>query len=152
MRLRTMAFGIAAALLAAAAAGAQDRTADAARDSILEVRTTAVASQLRCPVCQGESIQDSPSTLAQEMRAVVKDQLAAGKSEDEVKAYFVNRYGEWILLQPRVEGFNLVLYILPAMVLFGGAAAIIFAVRRWTALPGAAALDGAGGRPGGQSP
>ena len=121
---------------AAAAAAAQPPIVrDPVADSILEARTTALASQLRCPVCQGESIQDSPSSLAQEMRAVVKDQLASGKSPEEIKAYFVNRYGEWILLQPKAEGLNLMLYILPALVLIGGAAAILMAVRRWTSQP-----------------
>jgi cytochrome c-type biogenesis protein CcmH/NrfF len=61
------------------------------KDSVLEARTSAVASQLRCPVCQGLSIQDSPSDLSQQMRSLVRDQLAAGKTPDEVKAYFVSK-------------------------------------------------------------
>src|SRR5262245_24132579 len=85
------------------------------QDSILDVRTKAVASQLRCPVCQGLSLQDSPSGLAQEMRAVVKDQLRSGKSDEQVKAYFVSKYGEWILLQPPAHGFNLAVYLLPVI-------------------------------------
>lgn len=102
-------------------------------DSALEARTSAVASQLRCPVCQGLSIQDSPSELAQSMRSVVRDQLAAGKSPDQVKAYFVSKYGEWILLSPAPHGFNLLAYALPVLVVLGGGALIILAVRRWTA-------------------
>jgi cytochrome c-type biogenesis protein CcmH len=98
----------------------------------LEALTREVASQLRCPVCQGESIQDSPSGLAQDMRSVVRDQLAAGRTPDEVKAYFVARYGEWILLQPTARGFNVVVYALPFLALLAGAAAIVLAVRRWT--------------------
>lgn len=101
-------------------------------DTALERRTSEVASQLRCPVCQGESLQDSPSALAQEMRAVVRDQLAAGRSPEEVKAFFVSKYGEWILLQPRARGLNLVVYLAPFLVIVGGTALIIFAVRRWT--------------------
>ena len=104
-------------------------------DSALEARTSAVASQLRCPVCQGLSIQDSPSELAQSMRAVVRDQLAAGKSPDEVKAYYVSKYGEWILLAPKPSGFNLVAYLLPVLVVLGGGLVIVFAVRRWTGGP-----------------
>ena len=102
-------------------------------DSALEARTSAVASQLRCPVCQGLSIQDSPSELAQSMRAVVRDQLAAGRSPDEVKAYYVSKYGEWILLAPKPSGFNLVAYLLPVVIVIGGGVAIALAVRRWTA-------------------
>jgi cytochrome c-type biogenesis protein CcmH len=97
----------------------------------LEAQTRAVSALLRCPVCQGESIQDSPADLAVEMRAVVRDQLAAGRTPDEVKAYFVARYGEWILLAPPARGFNLLLYLLPfALLIFGGG--VLFAsARRW---------------------
>ena len=102
-------------------------------DAALEARTSAVAAQLRCPVCQGLSIQDSPSELAQSMRALVRDQLAAGKTPDEVKAYFVSKYGEWILLAPKPSGFNLVAYAIPFLVIFGGGALVVLAVRRWTA-------------------
>lgn len=104
-------------------------------DSALEARTSAVASQLRCPVCQGLSIQDSPSDLAQSMRAVVRDQLAQGKTPDQVKAYFVSKYGEWILLAPSARGFNLVAYAVPLLVVLGGGAGIVIAVRRWTRAP-----------------
>jgi cytochrome c-type biogenesis protein CcmH len=102
-------------------------------DSALEARTSAVASQLRCPVCQGLSIQDSPSELAQSMRSLVRDQLAEGKSPDQVKAYFVSKYGEWILLSPPPHGFNLLAYVVPVLIVLGGGALIALAVRRWTA-------------------
>lgn len=104
-------------------------------DSAIEATTTAIAVQLRCPVCQGESIQESPSELARQMRNLVRDQLRAGKSSDDVKAYFVSRYGEWILLQPRATGFNLLIYVVPALAVLGGLALIVFAVRRWTRPP-----------------
>jgi cytochrome c-type biogenesis protein CcmH len=104
----------------------------AARDSVLEARTSAVAAQLRCPVCQGLSIQDSPSDLAQSMRVVVRDQLAAGKTPEEVQAYFVSKYGEWILLAPKAQGFNVVAYALPVLAVLVGGAVIGVAVRRWT--------------------
>jgi len=101
-------------------------------DSALEARTSAVAAQLRCPVCQGLSIQDSPSELAQSMRSLVRDQLAQGKTPDQVKAYFVSKYGEWILLSPAPHGFNLLAYLIPMLVVIGGGAGIALAVRRWT--------------------
>ena len=108
------------------------QSAQQASDSALDARTSAVAEELRCPVCQGVSIQESPSELAGQMRAVVKDQLRAGRSPDQVKAYFVSKYGEWILLEPKPRGFNLIVYALPAAVILGGLGVIVLAVRRWT--------------------
>lgn len=116
----------------ASAQEAQPPTA-ATSDSALEARTSDVAAQLRCPVCQGLSIQDSPSELARSMRSLVKDQLAQGRTPDQVKAYFVSKYGEWILLEPKPRGFNLVAYAFPLLVVLGGGALIVYAVRRWTA-------------------
>lgn len=101
-------------------------------DAAVEAMTREVASQLRCPVCQGLSIEDSPTELAQEMRDVIRDQLAAGKTPEEVRAYFVSKYGEWVLLEPKPEGFNLAVYFLPVVALFAGGGVIVAAVRRWT--------------------
>lgn len=108
-------------------------------DAALDAATSAVAAQLRCPVCQGVAIQDSPSELAQQMRMVVKEQLASGKSPDEVKAYFVSKYGEWILLEPQAHGFNIVIYALPVLLVLGGAVFLVLIVRKWTAAAPAAA-------------
>ena len=139
------------ALLSAPRAAAQQPIpADTTRvpaDSALEARTSAVASQLRCPVCQGLSIQDSPSDLAQSMRAVVRDQLAQGRTPDQVKAYFVSKYGEWILLAPKPHGFNLFAYAIPLLVVLGGGTAIIVAVRRWTRPSSDATGDSPSGAP-----
>jgi cytochrome c-type biogenesis protein CcmH len=104
-------------------------------DSALEARTAQVASQLRCPVCQGLSIQDSPSELSQQMRAVVKDQLRAGKTPDEVKAYFISKYGEWILLEPKARGFNVLVYAMPILLIVVGLGVVFVAVRKWTRPP-----------------
>lgn len=101
-------------------------------DADLEARTSAVASTLRCPVCQGESIQDSPSDLAQDMRALVREQLRAGKTPEEVRAYFVGRYGEWILLEPKMAGLNILLYVFPVVVVLGGLALVVVLVRKWS--------------------
>ena len=103
-----------------------------AADSLMEARTRNLAAQLRCPVCQGLSLQDSPSELSQQMRDVVRAQLDLGKSDEEVKAYFVARYGEWILMEPKARGFNLLVYVLPFLGLVAGGAILFFAVRRWT--------------------
>ena len=98
----------------------------------LEARTSEVAAGLRCPVCQGVSVEDSPTELARQMRATVRDQLAAGRSPDEVRQYFVDRYGEWILLEPRATGFNVLVYVLPWLLMAAGIGLIVLMVRRWT--------------------
>lgn len=102
-------------------------------DSALEAQTRAVASTLRCPVCQGESLQESPSDLARQMRDVVRDKLRAGETPDQVRAYFVSKYGEWILLEPTMTGLNVLLYVIPVLLVIGGLALVAFLVRRWTA-------------------
>jgi cytochrome c-type biogenesis protein CcmH len=123
-----------AALLLALALQASGQTppAPAPYDTALERRTAEVSSVLRCPVCQGLSIQDSPSELSLQMKDVVRQQLREGKSPDEVKAYFVSKYGEWILLQPKASGMNLLVYIAPLLLLLAGGVVIWVAVRRWS--------------------
>jgi len=101
-------------------------------DSILDVRTAEVASTLRCPVCQGESLQDSPSELAQQMKSVVRERLRQGETPDQVRAYFAGRYGEWILLEPKMTGLNVLLYVLPVFLILGGLVLIVFLVKKWT--------------------
>lgn len=123
--------------------GARPIGATPSADTALEARTSAIASTLRCPVCQGESIQDSPAELAQQMRAVVRDRLRAGETPDEIKAYFVSKYGEWILLEPTMTGLNVALYVLPVVLVVGGLALVVVLVRRWTA-PEASAPTAAG--------
>lgn len=120
---------------AIAQSGQQSAVPAVPADSALEAHTSAVASQLRCPVCQGLSIQESPSELAQQMRAVVRSQLAAGRSPADVQAYFVSKYGEWILLAPAPRGINLLVYAMPILLVLGGLLAVVLAVRRWTAAP-----------------
>ena len=124
-----------AALGALGAIGSLGAVQQSPADSVLEARTAEVAAQLRCPVCQGLSIQDSPSELSQQMRSVVKDQLRAGKSPDEVKAYFISKYGEWILLEPKPKGFNVLVYAMPILLVAVGLGWIVLAVRKWTRPP-----------------
>lgn len=135
--LRSLAGVGAVALLvgSAALAAAQQASPPPGGDAALEARTVRVAASLRCPVCQGLSIEDSPSPLAIQMKDLIRSQLAAGRSEEEVRAYFVSKYGEWVLLEPPAVGFNLVVYLLPLVALVAGAAVIALAVRRWTAAP-----------------
>ena len=107
-----------------------------ARDAEIEATTRRLATELRCPVCQGLSLQDSPSELAQEMRGVIRDQLKAGRTPDQVKGYFIDKYGEWILLEPPATGFNLVVYALPVLAVLVGLFVVWRAVKRWTKPPG----------------
>lgn len=91
----------------------------------LDDRARAIEAQLRCPTCQGLSIADSPATSAAQMRALVRDQLAAGASDDEVRTFFVARYGRWILLEPPTSGTDLVLWLAPAAILTLGALVVV---------------------------
>jgi cytochrome c-type biogenesis protein CcmH/NrfF len=101
-------------------------------ETLIDRQTRELSSQLRCVVCQGVSLQDSPSQLAQEMRAIVREKLEEGLTPAEVKIYFVERYGEWVLLQPDPKGFNLLVYILPVAMLMGGAGFVFYTARGWT--------------------
>jgi cytochrome c-type biogenesis protein CcmH len=121
-----------AAVIGMALAAARPSSAQTAADSLLEREVRAVAAELRCPVCQGLSILDSPSELAQDMKKLVREKLVAGATPTEVRAYFVERYGEWVLLKPPARGANLTVWLLPAVALLGGGLALWIAVRRWT--------------------
>jgi cytochrome c-type biogenesis protein CcmH len=131
--LLTVAVVVAGGLVAAPAAvdGLQAR-GRVVEETLIDRQTREISSQLRCVVCQGTSLQDSPSQLAQEMRAIVREKLEEGLTPAEVKTFFIERYGEWVLLQPDPKGFNLVVYIMPVMMLVGGGAFVFFNVRRWT--------------------
>ncbi len=79
-----------------------------------------IFTKLRCPVCQGVSIADSPSGMATNMRGQVRDLVAKGYSEEQVLTYFERSYGEFVRLEPPLRGLNVMLWLLPAVVLVGG--------------------------------
>jgi cytochrome c-type biogenesis protein CcmH len=85
-------------------------------------RSQDIASKLRCPVCQGVAIADSPSGLAVKMRGQVRDLVNLGYSEEQVMSYFERSYGEFVRLEPPLRGLNVMLWILPGFVLLMGAA------------------------------
>ncbi|MEX2282736.1 MAG: cytochrome c-type biogenesis protein CcmH [Gemmatimonadota bacterium] len=99
-------------------------------DSLLEAQVREVGSKLRCPTCQGLSVAASPAAL--DMRNVIRTQLKAGKTPEEVEAYFVSKYGGWILLRPEARGFNLALYVLPGLMVLGGAVLVVVLARKWS--------------------
>ncbi len=91
-----------------------------------------IAAQLRCPVCQNLSVGDSPSELANQMRGVIREKLKAGETRQQIEAYFVEKYGEWVLLAPMKKGFNLLAWVLPFVGVAAGAFVVVFMTRRWT--------------------
>jgi len=96
----------------------------------VDLRARLIASKLRCPVCQNESVADSQSELSAQMRTVIRDKLAAGETEDQIVGYFVSRYGEWILLEPPRQGVLWFVWLAPVVALLGGAALVIAYLRR----------------------
>ena len=114
----------------------------ASAHTTLDQRVHNVASQLKCPVCQGESVADSPSGIAQQMRGVIRRQLQAGKSEQEVIQYFVSNYGEQIVWSPPWQGFSLLAWLVPVGLLIGGMFLLFVTLRNWrTSIPGESASD-----------
>ncbi len=97
----------------------------------LDQRTQEVAEQLKCPVCQGESVADSPSQLAGQMRQVIRDQLRSGKSEQQVVQYFTSRYGDQIAWSPPWQGFALLAWLVPIALLLGGIVLLFMVWRDW---------------------
>ncbi|OGQ74186.1 MAG: hypothetical protein A3G40_08295 [Deltaproteobacteria bacterium RIFCSPLOWO2_12_FULL_57_22] len=97
----------------------------------LELQARSIAAELRCVVCQNLSVADSPSEVAQQMRGIIREQLQAGKTREEIKAYFVSKYGEWVLLSPSPKGFSLLVWVLPFVAVIAGILFVVFVVRRW---------------------
>ena len=134
--------GLAATSLAIAilAAGAGLAAAAVSEETVHEI-----AAQLRCVVCQSLSVADSPSETANQMRGIIRERLAAGETPEQVKAYFVEKYGLWILLSPPRQGFNLLVWVVPFAALAIGLVFVLLTVRRWSrrppASPGAPPLN-----------
>ncbi|MHA7882621.1 cytochrome c-type biogenesis protein [Nitratireductor rhodophyticola] len=102
-------------------------------DPALEARARDLSAELRCMVCQNQSIDDSDAELARDLRVLVRDRLEAGDSDEEVIAYVVDRYGEFVLLKPRFSYRNALLWGAPViLLLFGGALIVSNARRRKT--------------------
>lgn len=93
-------------------------------------RMEVLAGQLRCPTCQTVSVAESPSETARAMREIIVQQIAAGRSDDEIIAFFVDRYGAWILLDPPRTGAGLLLWLIPPAVLGVGVVMALLRKRR----------------------
>ena len=104
--------------------------ADAFSDPAMEARARALQRQLRCLVCQGESIDESGATLAADLRHLVRQQMADGKSDAEIKRYLVARYGDFVLMQPPLQPDTYVLWLAPFVVLLGAGGVAAWVIRR----------------------
>ncbi len=105
-----------------------------------EAAAREIMKELRCLVCQNQSIEDSDADLARDLRQIVRERVAAGDDADAVKAYMVDRYGEWVLLRPPFSERTALLWLGPALVVGGGALFILVRLRR-RATPRPAPLD-----------
>lgn len=125
---RALLVALAGALCLAAASDPSERLADPAQ----EARAREIFRDVRCLVCQNESIDDSEADLAKDLRRIVREQVQAGKSEDQVKAFLTERYGEFVLLRPSFSAGNLVLWIGPFLIVLAGVALLVSRFRNRT--------------------
>ena len=139
MRLiRALALALAASLCLGAASEPSERLAD----PVQEARAKALFSQVRCVVCQNESIDDSQADLAADLRKIVRTEVAQGRNDRQIKAYLVARYGEFILLKPAFSWGNAALWLVPfAIVGLGGVGLLIQTRRRNAESPSAEKAD-----------
>ena len=93
-------------------------------DPVLEARARTISAELRCLVCQNQSIDDSNAPLARDLRILVRERLSAGASDSEVLSFIVDRYGEFVLLKPRFALHTLILWLVPPLALLAGALAL----------------------------
>ncbi len=122
---------LAAFLFLASAAGAFAVTpGEVLPDPELEARARAISSELRCMVCQNQSIDESDAELAKDLRVLVRERLVAGDTDRQVVDFVVARYGEFVLLKPRFETHTLLLWLAPAAVLFAGIGFIVLSAGR----------------------
>ena len=131
MRLSIVARLLVVGVVAAAAVPAVAVTPDEILpDAKLEARARALSHELRCMVCQNQSIDDSDAPLAHDLRVLVRERLRAGDTDSQVLDFLVSRYGEFVLLKPRVEWRTLPLWLAPIAILLIGGVTIVAAVRR----------------------
>jgi cytochrome c-type biogenesis protein CcmH len=118
-------------LLAAAGSALAVQPDEMLADPALEARARALSKELRCMVCQNQSIDDSDAPLARDLRLLVRERLSAGDSDAQVLDFLVARYGEFVLLKPRLNWHTALLWLMPALVFLTGAFALLAAWRRY---------------------
>ncbi|MDQ2742153.1 MAG: cytochrome c-type biogenesis protein CcmH [Chloroflexota bacterium] len=112
------------------------------RPASLDDRARAVEQQLRCPSCQGESVADSPSDIAKAMRVEIRQDLAHGESSSQVETFFVQRYGDWILLAPPASGVGRFAWLAPPLLLLIGLGLLVTSIAGWRGRGAAAGTAG----------
>jgi cytochrome c-type biogenesis protein CcmH len=137
MRWRTAAFALLVLSGPAWAVGANEELPDANA----EARARALFQELRCMVCQNQSIDDSDAPLAKDLRKLVRERISAGDDARSIKDFLVARYGNFVLLRPPISGQTMLLWGAPALVLVLGAGASALAYRRRRAAPDALSED-----------
>ena len=100
------------------------------KDPALEARARALSQELRCMVCQNQSIDDSDAPLAKDLRVLVRERLTAGDSDRQVIDFLVARYGEFVLLRPRLNAHTVLLWVAPFVAIIAGAIGLIMFLRR----------------------
>ncbi|MCW5659844.1 MAG: cytochrome c-type biogenesis protein CcmH [Burkholderiaceae bacterium] len=108
--------------------------APAAADPVLEARMQKIAIELRCLVCQNQTIADSPAGLSDDLRREIREQLQRGATDEQVVQYMTDRYGDFIRYRPPVKGSTVALWVGPLVLLVGGIGVLVFALRRRTRL------------------
>lgn len=108
----------------------------------LDARTNDIGALLRCPVCQGLSVTDSPSSMARNMKAEVREKLAQGYDQEQILASFEHSYGEFVRLQPSMRGVNLLVWLGPLAGLLAGGAVVAWALKRSSRSAAAAEANG----------
>jgi len=95
-----------------------------------EQRFKHLTEELRCAVCQNQSLADSDAPLAQDLREEIHDMMIAGQSDEQIRGFLVDRYGDFVLYRPAIGGNTLLLWLAPALLLLGGGAVVAYSVRR----------------------
>ena len=113
-------------------------------DPKVEARLKAIAHELRCLVCQNQTIADSDAPLAVDLRKQTRAMIAAGKSDEEIRGYMVDRYGDFVLYKPPFNAATAVLWMAPALLVLGGLAGLALMLRRRKSPPAPAAGKDAG--------
>ncbi|PRD45811.1 cytochrome c-type biogenesis protein CcmH [Phyllobacterium phragmitis] len=130
MRLAVKSLFMAAALIVAAGTAHAVTPDEILSDPVLEQRARTLSAELRCMVCQNQSIDDSNAELAKDLRVLVRERLQAGDSDRQVLDFVVARYGEFVLLKPRIEAKTILLWSFPIVVLLIGGGFLLFSARR----------------------
>jgi len=125
VRLRALAAALAGVICIGAASDPAERLPDPAQ----EARARAIFKDVRCLVCQNESIDDSEAPLAGDLRRIIREQVKAGRSDDQIKGYLTDRYGQFVLMRPSFDAGNLALWLVPFLIVAAGVGLLLARLR-----------------------